>query len=419
MAKVPKSGNAGAGSAPLNTPGAQRLYAEPKFIPLQTSQFTTGEADKYDPYASVLQPIPAPRDKTKLIMQLSDVIGQQAVTAIQNAGMLVFQSVGDTGADKRNRVADEADVATSMVKDLALADAKERPAFFYHLGDLVYEFGQAQDYYAEFYEPFCAYNAPIFAIPGNHDGMVWDPSMVSLEAFLNNFCAATPGPAANAGGLLRSTMNQPGVYFTLEAPFVSIIGLYSNVSDKGPGAISLEGGKNNLTDDQKTFLIAELKRLKPLRDTNQRAVIVALHHPPFTSNTQTNAMCDDLDSAFNAAGLWPDLVLSGHAHLYQRFERDINSRKIPYIIAGCGGYNLSPFEKGSTPGVKVPPALAGNTALKAYIKSFGYLKLKVTKTQLAVIFNCIDPTYGSAVDSIVIDLATHNVTEGVAHVEPF
>jgi len=415
MANVPTSG--AAGQTPLNTPGAQRLYAEPKFIPLQTTQFTSGEADKYDPYASVLQPIPEPRDKTALVMQLSDVIGQEVVTAIQGNGMLVFHSIGDTGADKRNRVVDEADVATIMVKDLALAP-KERPAFFYHLGDVVYEFGQAQDYYAEFYEPFCAYNAPIFAIPGNHDGMVWDPSMVSLEAFMNNFCAETPGPSPNAAGLLRSTMNQPGVYFTLEAPFVSIIGLYSNVTDKGPGAISSEGGKNNLTDDQKDFLIAELKRLKPLRDTNQRAVILAVHHPPFTSNTQNNAMCDDIDSAFNAAGLWPDLVLSGHAHLYQRFERDINGRKMPYVVAGCGGYNLSPYEKASSPTAKVPSALASNTALKAYIKSFGYLKLKVTQTQLAVIFNCIDPVYGPAVDSILIDLATNTVTEGAKNIEP-
>ena len=29
-------------------------------------------------------------------------------------------------------------------------------------------------------------------------------------------------------------MTQPGVYFTLDAPFVSIIGLYTNVLD-GPG----------------------------------------------------------------------------------------------------------------------------------------------------------------------------------------
>ncbi len=37
-------------------------------------------------------------------------------------------------------------------------------------------------------------------------------------------------------------MNQPGVYFTLDAPFVSIVGLYTNVLD-GPGVISSQGGR--------------------------------------------------------------------------------------------------------------------------------------------------------------------------------
>ena len=37
-------------------------------------------------------------------------------------------------------------------------------------------------------------------------------------------------------------MTQPGVYFTLDAPFVSIIGLYTNVLE-GPGVISSQGGK--------------------------------------------------------------------------------------------------------------------------------------------------------------------------------
>jgi hypothetical protein len=198
--------------------------------------------------------------------------------------------------------------------------------------------------------------------------------MTSLQAFLNNFCAPAPGPSANAGGLVRSTMNQPGVYFTLAAPFVNIIGLYSNVSDKGPGAISSEGGKNSLTDLQKDFLIAELQRLKPLRNANQTAVIVAVHHPPFYSATEDNPMGDDLDDAFTKGGLWPDVVLSGHVHLYdlyERLERDVNGIKMPYIVAGCGGYNISTSSQPADPTVKVPPYMAANSNLKAYVETFG------------------------------------------------
>lgn len=355
------------------------------------------------------------------MMRLQDVIGQDAVDAITRAGKLVFHSIGDTGADKQNRVVDEADVAASMAKDLSVPIAIERPAFFYHLGDVVYEFGQPDSYYSQFYEPFCMYNAPIFAIPGNHDGMIWDQSMQSLEAFQNNFCTPVPGPAANAGGLLRSTMDQPGVYFTLEAPFVTIIGLYSNIVDKGPGVISSENNpsyKGIITDDQKNFLISELKRLAPIRKNNQTAIIVAVHHPPYTG-TGKNTLGDDLDGAFQQGGLWPDLVLSGHSHLYERFARDVNGIKLPYIVAGCGGYNLSPYAIASDPNSKVPQSLAGtDPALQAYIKAFGYMKVKATSSELAVIFNCIDPTYGPAADSIVIDLKTHIVTEGKKGREP-
>ena len=76
-------------------------------------------------------------------------------------------------------------------------------------------------------------------------------------------------------------MNQPGVYFTLKAPFVTIVGLYSNLLED-PGVISSEEGKYpNLDDKQKDFLQSELKLL---HDENYSgAVILAVHHPPYTS----------------------------------------------------------------------------------------------------------------------------------------
>ncbi len=37
-------------------------------------------------------------------------------------------------------------------------------------------------------------------------------------------------------------MTQPGVYFTLDAPMVSIIGIYTNVLE-GPGVITDEAGR--------------------------------------------------------------------------------------------------------------------------------------------------------------------------------
>ena len=62
-------------------------------------------------------------------------------------------------------------------------------------------------YYDQFYEPFRNYPAPIVAIPGNHDGVVYakDPAP-TLDAFLQNFCAASPAPSPDAGTLVRTTM---------------------------------------------------------------------------------------------------------------------------------------------------------------------------------------------------------------------
>jgi predicted phosphodiesterase len=401
----------------------KRVYAEPKFIPLLPGQLSSGDQNQYDAYAKLLQPIPPPRQGASLIMRLEDVIGQEAVNDIMKAGKIVFHAIGDTGADKQYRVADEADVAGFMAKDLSVNIQAERPSFFYHLGDVVYEFGQASSYYSQFYEPFCMYNAPIFAIPGNHDGMIWDKSMTTLEAFRNNFCTAQPIHSDNASSILRTTMNQPGVYFTLEAPYVNIIGLYSNVADNGAGVISTENNpeyEKIVSDVQKDFLISELKRLAPIRKKNQTAIIVAVHHPPYSgTSTQESTYGKDLDNAFQQGGIWPDLILSGHSHLYERYERNVNGLKIPYIVAGCGGYNLDPYAIASDPNAKVPSSLSGkDPALQAYIKAFGYMKVKATASQLAVIFNCIDPLYGPAVDSIVIDLKTHIVTEGKKGREP-
>ena len=41
-----------------------------------------------------------------------------------------------------------------------------------HLGDVVYDFGEATYDYNKFYDPFRNYPDPIFATPGNHDSSI-------------------------------------------------------------------------------------------------------------------------------------------------------------------------------------------------------------------------------------------------------
>src|SRR5207244_2973146 len=249
-------------------------------------------------------------------------------------------------------------------------------------------------------------------IPGNHDGAVFGdtpdvPKIETLTAFLRNFCAPAPGPAPDAAGLVRSAMTQPGVYFTLDAPFVSIIGLYTNVLE-GPGVISSEHGHYPIGDEQLQFLTDELTRLKQPRLDGERAVVIACHHPPVSADSKsggTTGLANDIDSACQSAGLWPDSVLSGHAHLYQRFTRAVDGREIPYVVSGSGGFAAT------TPQAGLPqvPLTKGEYTLEVEpIVDFGYLTLTVDMSgqapALTIAFRGRDTA--TEHDSVTVDLAT-------------
>src|SRR3954451_528899 len=304
-----------------------RLFAEPSPSPDETSfQVDNKSAAYYDsPYYKKhehdLQPVPPPRvDPPRL--DLADVLGEEILKPITDAKRISFHAVGDTGAARNDAsqhavtsIAHEAGVADAMARDVAEGGA-DAPAFFFHLGDVIYNFGEGQYYYDQFYEPFRNYDRPIFAIPGNHDGAVFGadpdrPQVPSLTAFVRNFCAEEPGSSPDAGTLMRSAMTQPGVYFTLDAPSVSVIGLYTNVLE-GPGVISSEDDKYPTAgDEQLAFLTDELRRLKPKREAGERAVILACHHPPTSVDEDhggTLGLSDDIDHAATEAGLWPDAV---------------------------------------------------------------------------------------------------------------
>jgi hypothetical protein len=157
--------------------------------------------------------------------------GPQIVKKITGAGKIVFHSLGDSGASNAGKYANEMRVADQVTLDTASSPEGARPAFLFHLGDIVYNFGEARYYYDQFYEPFRNYPAPIFAIPGNHDSFVVPGTKAGdmpLDIFQRNFCSRQNVITPEAGSLHRTAMTQPGVYFTLDAPFVRIIGLFSN-----------------------------------------------------------------------------------------------------------------------------------------------------------------------------------------------
>jgi hypothetical protein len=330
--------------------------------------------------------------------------------AIQAAGQIVFHSVGDTGSVEGPTT--QSLVADKMVSDFTEANPADVPSFFFHLGDVVYYFGEAEYYYDQFFEPYRAYPAPIFAVPGNHDGVVYatDPEP-TLDAFLRNFVAPSAAQSPDSGGLLRTTMIQPGVYFTLEAPFVRILGLYSNVLED-PGVISDENGSNTVLDQrQVTFLSTALARAKS--ENFAGAVIITVHHPPFTGGSTHGGspmMLADIDSACATAGFYPHAVFSGHAHNYQRFTRLINGYQTPYIVAGCGGH--SPLSKMSST-YRTPYQIDSTLTLESYDDTdFGYLRVIVNATTMTVEFHpqSDGSTTKTPDDTVTIDLTSRTIS---------
>ncbi len=399
-----------------------RLYAEPNPGTDPTS-FQVNNTDTayyssayYKAHEKLVKAVPEPTSTQP--MNLGDFLPSQTMNAIKGAGKISFHAVGDTGAAKVNR---QQSAATAIAHEDIVADAMAKevqtggdtgPAFFFHLGDVVYNFGEETYYYDQFYNPYRGYDRPIFAIPGNHDGVTFDPSTPSLKGFVENFCASAPGPAPNAGSLVRSLMTQPGVYFALDAPFVTVIGLYSNTLE-GPGVISSQGGKFPIvTDDQLTFLQNQLTRLKQVRQNDPRAVVLAVHHPVVSIDSLHSGSLgiqNDLDKCCKAANVWPDLVLHGHAHLYQRFTRKLpGGQQLPYLIAGSGGYAATP-EKGKPP--RIPLTVGDHTLEIAPIVDFGYLTIETDgKTYLSASFKTADAKTGvTPRDGVKVDLVHHTV----------
>jgi hypothetical protein len=274
---------------------------------------------------------PPTTNNVHLELPLEIVLPHEAEAAEQ-AKKIVFHAVGDTGGVHGDQT--QVAVAEAMETRINAAQDTSRPSFFYNLGDVVYYNGISKDYMPQFYEPYKYYPGPIFAIAGNHDGDTKvrgndeSDDEPSLFGFMQNFCAPQ---ADHIYSPYRATMTQPYVYWTLQAPLVTIIGLYSNVE----GSLDARGGV-----EQQRWLQQQLQSAP-----KDKFLLLAVHHPPYSLDKSHGGSPDvvsALDRAFATAKRHPHAVLSGHVHSQQRFTRHVANKEIPYIVAGHGGLPMTP-----------------------------------------------------------------------------
>ena len=329
-----------------------------------------GQLQKSYPPAAGNQPLPA---------------GQPAVVTPDRLGIvdpgkgkpLELIVIGDTGGVKtpgpQNAVA-------------SAIEAENPPAFIDHVGDVVYFNGDASEYVPQFYEPYAGVGLPIVAIPGNHDGDTTDDaSRLPLDTFMANFC--TPGPAVPPGDPQmeygRHTQTLPWCDWGLELAQLTLLSLYSNVHAGG-----------HIEASQTQWLTAQLAAARA-----DVPLIVQLHHPPYSVDAHhggSKTMGDLLDKAFMAAGRWPDVVLSGHVHDYQRFSRTVtptenasDERTVTYIVIGNSGYhNLHKLAKDATAGMDLG---AGVTFEYGDASEYGYLRLTVDAGKISGSYTGVTP----------------------------
>jgi hypothetical protein len=421
MAKAPKM------SATPSVASSSRVLTAPVFSQPQPtadpSTFVIRHASDTAAYLAIdalnklhkIQPMPfpSPRGGLEPVLTLEQVIGgnKKAIEQIQANGQIVFHSTGDCGSTRGPKTQNA--VTDKMLGDFDETHPSELPQFNLLLGDIVYSFGESQYYYDQFYEPYRDYQAPILAVAGNHDGMISPLGHEkSLQAYLRNFCSQGFQVTLDAGHLSRTAQIQPGVFFTLEAPFLRILALYSNTLED-PGVIA----DDHIGSSQLDFLRTALKRVKS--ENFAGALLFAHHHPPYVAGSRHGwsvGMQAQIDAICNEVGVWPHADLAGHAHSYQRFTRTRKGGiQVPYIVCGNGGHNVQRIALNGAPVLRAPQVIQAASSTTDQIvlenyddQNYGYLRVLVTSRQLRIEYHPADDGRHTKApdDHVTVDLKT-------------
>jgi hypothetical protein len=101
------------------------------------------------------------------------------------------------------------------------------------------------------------------------------------------------------------------------------------------------------------------------------------------------------------------MVLSGHAHLYQRFTRVVNNgQQTPYIVSGSGGFAATAPK--TMP--KSAPVKSGDHTLEIVpIVDFGYLTIETDGRTIKSTFQTSDASGVVERDSVTVDVKSGKI----------
>ncbi|WP_329187489.1 metallophosphoesterase family protein [Actinacidiphila glaucinigra] len=245
-----------------------------------------------------------------------------------------FLLLGDTGEGD--------DPQYAVVPGMLTAGAGTRYAVI--CSDVLYPVGSANEYDTKFFRPYRDYDAPVYAIPGNHD---WYDG---LTGFMRVFCRAPalppaprPRPLSRAwwrtllwakpdvpddarldeARLMRSApsqaASQPGPYWAIDSGPIRIIGIDTGLL----GGIDREQGE---------WLRRVSRGPRPkILVTGSPIYVDGEHHPCAIDGGGTvDEVVRDPERNFVA-------VIGGDIHNYQRYPVDVDGRRIEYVVSGGGG----------------------------------------------------------------------------------
>jgi hypothetical protein len=226
-----------------------------------------------------------------------------------------------------------------------LLEAGRGTSFLVVMSDVIYPIGNVNEYVDKFFRPYSKYQAPIYAIPGNHD---WYDG---LGGFMRHFCGvgAPAHPMRPGRGLkawLREKLwrppsvlapdtlgrcrafrpapdqqaTQPGPYWAIETEVVRFVGIDTGII-------------GNIDGEQGDWLRKVSAGSKPK--------ILLTGKPLYVNNKREPGLVKDRDFTVDDVVRDPEnnyvAAIGGDIHNYQRYPVRVGDRTIQYIVSGGGG----------------------------------------------------------------------------------